>query len=573
MAQYHLSCSIKSGPKSSAVAASAYISGEALFDDTDGLTKKYRNTERILDSGGLVLPQNVPEGIHDRATLWNAIEGLDGLHGQYCRSWDIALPHELSLDQQRALVLDFIDREITSRGMIADWAIHDKDENKKSSPTDQNIHVHIMTTMRPIVQDRLGKWQFGKKWRSVTERDSSGKAICIGRDKRGHKRYKKHNVPATDWNEKATLLAIRKGWADAANEALQRAGSDARIDHRSNRERGFPYVPTIHLGPTAARMEREGQRSQRGDYNRRVRAENQRLENALDQLKELKQDLVVAEMPWKLDERLPWLFELQERLENKKETLTKAMGQKLPSDRKFILWAERKASREALIAARTAYRSALQKLRDVEQNATKRTDEIDALLTGRYNEKNEPGIWGTLNGSWRKWTDERKALVAEKRDIVATLDETQKNERTARGTLRSAVSNHKQLVRRMTASALRTAESRTNEGKQIRRIDAALAVVTKEIRRINTKGRERAAATRNEKPFIKGIEQVRAAGVARAAQPPAEGMARLMEAITRSDMPPARISLETDDDALKNWDLLSELEKDEIKMKEIYKDI
>lgn len=573
MAQYHLSCSIKSGPKSSAVAASAYISGETLFDDMDGLTKKYRNTERILDSGGLVLPQNVPEGVRDRTTLWNAIEALDGLHGQYCRTWDIALPHELSLDQQRALVLGFIDREFTSRGMIADWAIHDKDEGKKDSPADQNIHVHIMTTMRPIVQDRSGAWTFGKKWRSVTERDSSGKAICIGRDKKGHKRYKKHNIPATDWNEKATLLSIRRGWADAANMALQRAGSDARIDHRSNRERGLPYVPTVHLGPTAARMEREGQHSERGDYNRRVRAENKHLDDALDQLKELKQELVVAEMPWNLDERLPWLFELQERLKNKKETLTKEMGQKLPPDRKFILWAERKASREALIAARTAYRSAMQNLRDVEQNATKRTDEIGALLAGRYNEKNEPGIWGTLNGSWRKWTDERKALVAEKRDIAAKLDEAQKNERTTRAAFRSAVSDHKQLVRRMTASALRTAESRTNEGKQIRHIDAALAVVTKEIRRINVKGRERAATTRHEKPFVKRVEGVRATGVARAAQPPTEGMARLMEAITRSDMPPARISLETDDDALKNWDLLSELEKDEIKMKEIYKDI
>lgn len=573
MAQYHLSCSVKSGPKSSAVASSAYISGEALFDDMDGLTKKYRNTERILDSGGLVLPQNVPEGIHDRASLWNAIESLDGLHGQYCRSWDIALPHELSLDQQRALVLGFIDHEFTSRGMIADWAIHDKDESKKDSPTDQNIHVHIMTTMCPIVQDRSGKWQFGKKWKSVTERDEDGNAICIGRDKRGHKRYKKHNIPSTDWGEKATLLSIRKGWADAANEALQRAGSDTRIDHRSNRERGLSYAPTIHLGPTAARMEREGKHSERGDYNRRVRAEDKQLDDALDQLKELKQELVVAEMPWKLDERLPWLFELQERLKNKKETLTKAMGQKLPSDRKFILWAERKASREALIAAQKAYRSALQKLRDVEQNATKRTDEINTLLAGRYSEKNEPGLWGAVTGSWRRWTDERMALVAEKNDIATTLNDTRKTERTARATIRSAVSDHKQSVRRLVASARRTAELRTDEGKQIRHIDAALSVVTKEIRRINTKGRERATATRHEKPFIKRVEAVRAAGVARAAQPPTEGMARLMEAITRSDMPPARISLETNDDALKNWDLLSELEKDELKMREIYKDI
>lgn len=373
MAQYHLSCSIKSGPKSSAVASSAYISGEPLFDDMDGLTKKYMNTERILDSGGLVLPRNVPEGIHDRASLWNAIESLDGLHGQYCRTWDIALPHELTLDQQRDLVLAFIDREFTSRGMIADWSIHDKDESKKSSQADHNIHVHIMTTMRPIVQDRSGAWKFGKKWKSVTERDTSGNAICIGRDKNGHKRYKKHNVPATDWNEKTTLRAIRKGWADAANAALQRAGSDARIDHRSNRERGLPHVPTIHLGPTAARMEREGQRSQRGDYNRRVRAENKRLDEALNQLKELKEELVVAEMPWALSDRLPWLFEVQERLKNKKEVLTESMQKKLPSDRKLIRWAEQKVARDALIAAQAAHRSALQKRHDAESKAAQRT--------------------------------------------------------------------------------------------------------------------------------------------------------------------------------------------------------
>lgn len=98
MAQYHLHCSIKSGPKSSAVASSAYISGEALFDNMDGLTKRYRNTERILDHGGLVLPQNVPECVHDRASLWNAVESIDGLRGQYCRMCDMALPHELTLD-------------------------------------------------------------------------------------------------------------------------------------------------------------------------------------------------------------------------------------------------------------------------------------------------------------------------------------------------------------------------------------------------------------------------------------------------------------------------------------------
>ena len=59
MAIYHVNCSIKTGPSQSAVAASAYISGEAIHRDLDGTTKKYGRTERIIDPGGIMTPEHV----------------------------------------------------------------------------------------------------------------------------------------------------------------------------------------------------------------------------------------------------------------------------------------------------------------------------------------------------------------------------------------------------------------------------------------------------------------------------------------------------------------------------------
>ena len=142
MAIYHVNCSIKTGPSQSAVAASAYISGEAIYSNRDQETKRYGRVERILDSGGIMTPEHTPDGIVDRTSLWNAVEALDGRRGQMCRSWNIALPHELSFDQQRELAQEFIRREFISRGMIADWAIHNSTEG-------ENVHLHVLTTMRP----------------------------------------------------------------------------------------------------------------------------------------------------------------------------------------------------------------------------------------------------------------------------------------------------------------------------------------------------------------------------------------------------------------------------------------
>ena len=58
------------------------------------------------------------------------------------------------------------------------------------------------------------------------------------------------------------------------NRAYEQAGLAIRVDHRSFDDRGSKETPTIHLGPTAAEMERKGQRSDRGDINRIIEVGN-----------------------------------------------------------------------------------------------------------------------------------------------------------------------------------------------------------------------------------------------------------------------------------------------------------
>ena len=70
---------------------------------------------------------------------------------------------------------------------------------------------------------------------------------------------------------------MRGLWAERANEALARAGEEARIDHRSHAERGLEILPTVHEGPTARAMAERDKIVERVQLNRDVKAANAEL--------------------------------------------------------------------------------------------------------------------------------------------------------------------------------------------------------------------------------------------------------------------------------------------------------
>ncbi len=244
MAIYHCSIKIISrGKGKSAVAAAAYRAGELIKNEYDGIVHDYTRKGGVIHTE-ILLPGHAPADYADRAVLWNAVEKAERYKtAQLSREIELALPVELTREQNISLVSEYAKRHFVSAGMCADIAIHDKG--------DGNPHAHIMLTIRPLERD--GTW--GAK--SYTEK---GKKVFT-----------------VDWHDKARAEEWRAGWADAVNAELERVGHAERIDHRSYERQGVAQIPTVHLGVAAFQMERRGIVTERGNINREIEVDNKLL--------------------------------------------------------------------------------------------------------------------------------------------------------------------------------------------------------------------------------------------------------------------------------------------------------
>jgi len=105
MAIYH--CSTKTINRSSgrtAVASSAYRSGEKLKDERTGLTHDFTRKDGVAHSE---IISNLDVEI-DRSQLWNLAEKSENRKdARTAREWVIALPDELDADQRKDLAKDF----------------------------------------------------------------------------------------------------------------------------------------------------------------------------------------------------------------------------------------------------------------------------------------------------------------------------------------------------------------------------------------------------------------------------------------------------------------------------------
>jgi MobA/MobL family. len=124
MADYHFHGQVISrGQGRSAVAASAYRSGEKLLNEKGGVV----STE-------IMLCDNAPLEYMNRSVLWNAVEKVSSSKERIAREFDIALPIELDREEQVSLVRNYVIDNFVKVGMCADIAIHDKlDGNGQTS--------------------------------------------------------------------------------------------------------------------------------------------------------------------------------------------------------------------------------------------------------------------------------------------------------------------------------------------------------------------------------------------------------------------------------------------------------
>lgn len=226
-----------------AVRSAAYCAGEELTDLNDGSTFNYSNKSEVVFSE-IQAPANAPEWVADRQRLWSEVEKKEIRYDAKLMSqFEASLPNELELEQCKALMYDFSSTSLVKRGMISDWSIHWVLQNK---------HVHVNTTTREITGEG-----FGKKVR--------------------------------EWEEKKTLYALRKEWAECVNKHLAMAGFDTRIDHRSFKDQGIDHEPTVHVGP--ARANNTEVVAERKARNRRTRSRNR----IVDAAKKVDAEIAVLE--------------------------------------------------------------------------------------------------------------------------------------------------------------------------------------------------------------------------------------------------------------------------------------
>ena len=164
---------------------------------------------------GIYAPKDAPAWTQDRAQLWNHVEAFEKRRdAQLARVFDIALPHELTLEQNRRLLQDWVRDNFTRKGLIADAVIHAPDRQGDL----RNTHAHVAVVLRKLD---------GTEFAAKKERT------------------------ATNDERLAELEGWRASWEKLANRHLERAGLDVRIDRRTLKEQGIDAEPTKHLGPTA----------------------------------------------------------------------------------------------------------------------------------------------------------------------------------------------------------------------------------------------------------------------------------------------------------------------------------
>lgn len=252
MAIFHMSFSnISAGKGRSAIAGASYRSGEKLFDQKEG--RSYFYARSVMPESFILTPKNAPEWASDREKLWNEVEKKDRKsNSRYAKEFNVALPVELSEDEQKELLTKYVQENFVDEGMVADVAIH------RDHP--DNPHAHVMLTNRPFNPD--GTWGIKSKKQYIL--DDNGNKTYTGTSKYP----KSRKILMVDWDKKEKINQWRHNWAASVNQALEQKNIPDRISEKSFVEQGIDDTPMQHEGINSKRHERKEFNQQVKDYRK-----------------------------------------------------------------------------------------------------------------------------------------------------------------------------------------------------------------------------------------------------------------------------------------------------------------
>lgn len=244
MASYHCNFSRVSKNKNQSIEAKYnYISREGSYKKKTG----FQYAESV----------NLPNFAKDNPSLfWECSDIYERKNATVGFELKIALPRELNLEQQKALIRDFIKKELPNAP--ASFAIHNDEKN-------HNPHCHLIFSSRMMNPRtmRLSPENFFKRASKNRE----------GRDVGGA-------LKDEELDTKKKIFAFRESVAVITNQHLKENGYTATIDHRSLAEQGLAQEAKTRIPM---------------DIYRTVKQEKLAIAKEEDELEKLKSELAKLE--------------------------------------------------------------------------------------------------------------------------------------------------------------------------------------------------------------------------------------------------------------------------------------
>lgn len=236
-----------------AVAAAAYRAGEELTDknkyNANAMTHDFSKKTDVMHKN-IILPALLAEQNFEieRADLWSKVEEHEvtkkdqtmKANARVAREWLLALPHELSDQENIELAEEFAQKMADDLGVIADCCIHHpgllkfdapKPGNRKADTDDKedhrNIHAHIMFTTRIAELNAANELIFTDK--ADSELDGTARKI-------------KGLAKEADY-----IKQVRAEWAQMCNKRLIEHGIK-EVTSLSYKDRKLDILPTVHTG-------------------------------------------------------------------------------------------------------------------------------------------------------------------------------------------------------------------------------------------------------------------------------------------------------------------------------------
>ena len=276
------------------VAAAAYRAAEKLTDKNKfnpaAETHDYSKKKGVVATG-IILPDNLKQkGFEiDRQTLWSSVEEFETTtrsvkgsrlkqKSRLAREWLLALPHELTDEENEQLTREFTESLVNELGVIADFAIHKpvprptkKDyievynpdtwkfekqpvyDIEPSQPDPRNIHAHILFTTRKTDLTADGSLKFTDKADSErSEKWRKEQGLCNGGD---------------------YLKQIRERWANMVNKRLE-SRNIASVSPKSYKDRGLDKKPQVKKGKNAHSLSLYGTKTRIDKHNEEIKKYN-----------------------------------------------------------------------------------------------------------------------------------------------------------------------------------------------------------------------------------------------------------------------------------------------------------